>query len=178
MAYRFKGDVKIIQSLQMQAQENPTLQDHLNNFSEYWLEGFHPLVGRDIATARPNPPEGHRHTHLHPGIFTPSANWKASKDCWDKWGGKHYRSGDDAQDINHNQHPTSDTFLCYLINDKRVAYVFHYQVEDGHNFLTSPDYSALVNKVGSQIEHNGQRIMGWESHHDLFELKWINDETK
>jgi hypothetical protein len=178
MAYRFKGDVKVIQALTNQEQENPTLKNHLDNFKEYWLEGFHPLVGKDIATTRPNPPEGHRHTHLHPGVFGPSKHWKASEDCWNKWGGLHYNSNNDAQDINFNQHPTSDTFLCYLIDEKRVAYVFHYKIDDGHEFLNSAEYVELVNKVAIGIEHNGQSIMGWESHHDLFESKWINDKSE
>ncbi|PKG37457.1 hypothetical protein [Psychromonas sp. Urea-02u-13] len=73
-----------------------------------------------------------------------------------------------------SKHPTSDTFLCYLIDEKRRAYIFHYQVEGGHYFLDSHEYRELVNKVGDKIESSGECVMGWESHHELFEVKWMN----
>lgn len=172
MENRFIGRVKFLQAISNEAKSNQRLKDHCDNFKEYWLNGFHPYVGKDIATSRPNPPEGHRHIHLYPAIFpNPTKGWLSSKACWEEWA---ENEDEDAQDINTNKHPTSDTFLCYLVDEDRTAYVFHYQVEDGHAFLKSDEYNQLVIKISDQIESSGQCIMGWQSHSELFELKWIS----
>jgi len=175
MTYRFKGTVKKLTSIANEAKTNPTLKTHLDNFSEYWLEGFSPLVGRDVPSKKPRPPDGHRHVHLHPGYF--SSDEACKKIRWDKWSTTHYDSCEDAQDIPYKEHPTSDTLLFYLVDENRTAYVFHYLADGAHAFLESANYGELVNTSIKLIESSGECIMGWESHHELFELKWINDNN-
>lgn len=178
----YKGQVRNTLEVGAEAKANPYLKQHIDNFKLYWSTGFHPSVGKDIATSFPNPPEGHRHAHLDPLQYPSMEEIKASRHlsytdseiCWNKWWMQEDAPGVDA---NSRDTPTSDEGLFYAVDTNRNAYIFAYSGDGSlHDFMKSPEFTALVNKVADTMENHGIEMMDWEDHHTLFDDCWFEEE--
>ena len=152
---KYQGAVFLFPAFQQARINYPFLNNYVNAFKGYWLEGYHPQIGKDITTARPNPPEGHRHAHLIPDEFPIDKGYKSSKICWDKW---QKADIDIAMFFNTNDIPTSDHGIFYAVDTKRNAYLFHYQAKDMHEFMNTDKFKKLVVEIDSQLYNKGIEI--------------------
>lgn len=175
---KFKGKVFSLNHIAKAKKTTHFLEQYILDFKDYWFQGFSPNIGKDIATSFPNPPEGHRHTHLRTVTFPSKEEvrqashlkYSDTKACWDKWG---TIEGELAQELNTNQYPTSDSCLFYLVDSNRNAYIFHYQADDSHEFMRTSEFKELVIKSSQAVENSGAFIMDWSEHNSLFDKKWL-----
>lgn len=150
---------------------SPFIKQLLNNFKSYWIDGFHPHVGKDVATHKPNPPEGHRHAHLIPSNFISNKNgYTSTKRCWTEWEKEPTKI---AMHWNSNNTPTSDHGLFYAVDLKRNAYVFHYQSSDLHEFMHTNNFNTIVKQTESYLINKCIDLMPVIDQSDLFETKWL-----
>ncbi|HGS5256643.1 TPA: hypothetical protein ACMDV4_000625 [Vibrio cholerae] len=171
--YTFKGKVVYLKSIKDAADSNPLLETYRKSFNEYWKYGYSPVIGKDVPTSYPNPPAGHRHSHLQPISYPTQAEieqsshlgFSDSEDCWKRWASP----SNGGKDI----YPTSDTCLFYMVDTERTAYVFHYQAADSHSFMNTTDFTELVHKVSDMVYEAGKFLMDWKDHHTLFEDEWL-----
>lgn len=176
--YTYKGKVFFLSSINDAADANPLLKIYKESFKEYWLNGFSPIIGKDIPTSRPNPPAGHRHVHLQPLVYPTDAEIQSTKylgysdseKCWEAWA--------NSIDTGNLTYPTSDSCLFYMVDTERTAYVFHYQAKDSHNFMNSADFTELVHRASEIIDNTGKFLMDWSDHHTLFDDKWLEPEPE
>lgn len=176
--YTFKGKVVYLKSIKDAAESNKLLDLYNKSFKQYWIYGYSPVIGKDVPTSYPNPPTGHRHTHLQPISYPTQAEIKQSshlcfsdsEDCWKRWAMTSY--------VNNAIYPTSDTCLFYMVDTERTAYVFHYQAANSHSFMNTTDFTELVHKVSNMVYEAGKFLMNWEDHHTLFEKEWLESEPE
>ena len=147
----------------------PFLNNYVDAFKGYWLEGYHPHIGKDVATARPNPPEGHRHAHLIPDEFATDCGYKSSKVCWDKW---QKADIDIAMFFNTNDIPASDHGIFYAVDIERNAYLFHYQAKDMHAFMNTNEFKELVIKMDNELCRHDVELMPISEQNNLFKIDW------
>ncbi|WP_159084068.1 hypothetical protein [Saccharobesus litoralis] len=142
------------------------MKSYIDDFKDYWFNGYNPRIGKDIATARPNPPIGHRHTHLKPSIFPlstkPAVHKKSTKAYWNRWLTNRLISP-----------PTSDRCLFYMVSNSRIAYVFHYQSEKSHQFMESIKFKEIVYKMETLAFQYNIDLMGFDDQQNLFSNQWL-----
>lgn len=160
----------------------PQLIDYTDAFKKYWAEGFHPYIGKDIATSYPNPPEGHRHVHLQPPVFPAREeirhcvhlSYTDSEVCWAKWG---RQQPNPAVDANSHDIPTSDLGLFYAVDSDRNAYLLHYQQNDLHAFMNSAECTDLIGEFCDLLQDgHGKRLLSFSEQQELFSKKWLGAE--
>lgn len=161
----YQGNVVLTSQVDQERKKDPLFSSYISDFKDFWLHGYNARVGKDIATARPNPPVGHRHTHLKPLIFpiTTSNSCKTStKSYWRKWL------------LNKSiAPPTSDRCLFYMVSTSRVAYIFHYQSEHSHKFMQGIKFKEVVYKMESLAEQHNLELMDFTEQQFLFSDKWL-----
>lgn len=163
----FQGTVKYTKVIDKLRNESELLDAYLTSFKTYWKDGYSPNIGKDIATYEPNPPQGHRHTHLKPTDFDYKAKaYSDSKDCWERW----------EKSQKHSSLPTSNTFLFYMVDTNRVAYVFHFLDEGSHEYLNTTDFREKVIEVADKIQNGGNELMSFEEQSFLFEKRWLESK--
>jgi hypothetical protein len=167
---KYQGSVFQLPAFKQARINYPFLNNYVDAFKAYWLEGYHPHIGKDIATARPNPPEGHRHAHLIPSDgFPTDKGYKSSKICWDKW---QKADIDIAMFFNTNDIPTSEHGIFYAVDIKRNAYLFHYQATDMHAFMKTAKFTDLVVSIENQLYSEDVELMSIYEQNELFKSDW------
>lgn len=166
----FQGQVFSFATMNTAAANDPFIKNSVSDFKYYWIEGFHPFVGKDVVTCYPNPPEGHRHAHLMPIDFNNSKGYTNSKKCWDKWAKDPTKT---AMHWNSNDTPTSDHGLFYAVDTNRNAYVFHYQYSNLHSFMNTNNFNQLVIKIEKYLNYYGIELMTTINQSTLFDDKWL-----
>lgn len=168
----YTGKVLQTQAVKIASDTDEVLTSVIKAFEHYWLHGFHPDIGKDVITMRPNPPEGHRHVHTIPLNFPDKKHqysYSDSATCWKEWASNPaFPKHPSADKI-----PTSDTLLFYFVDIDRTAYVFHFSENNSHQFMNSPDFKIMVSKVEDALEKAGKQLMPWKIQHDLFSEKWL-----
>lgn len=166
---KFKGSVYQTHAFKEACKSSSFLKQCVSAFKTYWFDGYHPHIGKDVATSRPNPPEGHRHTHLRPDIFPSDKGYTRTQRCWDRW-----KSADIeiAVSFNSNDIPTSDHGLFYAVDTKRNAYLFHYQDADMHEFMDTFEFTEIVQSVEKMLEGSGIELLSIYKQSRLFEREW------
>ena len=161
----YQGNVKITTEIDNECKRNELLKSYIDDFKDYWFNGYNSRIGKDIATARPNPPIGHRHTHLKPSIFPlikSTEHNKSSKVYWNKW-------------LNNRKipPPTSDRCLFYMVSKSRTAYIFHYQSDKSHKFMEGIKFKEIVYKMENTAFQYNIDLMDFDEQQHLFSEKWL-----
>ncbi|MEC7545688.1 MAG: hypothetical protein VYB48_02005 [Pseudomonadota bacterium] len=168
----FVGKVLKTKALAEICEKEPLVKTVTESFQHYWLYGFHPDIGRDLITYRPNPPEGHRHAHIIP-INYPKAGdigySSGSEKSWSSWA----NALDYRFNIPQERIPTSDSALFYFVDTERTAYLFHFSTIGAHKFMNTSDFTDMVHKVELGIEKKGKTLMPWKDQHNLFSECWV-----
>ncbi len=169
----FKGEVNtsIIKKAFLNNDNNELLIDLYNkidDFRDFWLNGFSPNIGKDIKTFKPDI-EGHRHVHIYPNKEDLKQLKRKSKKNWENWRTKpnvfyHERNSFDI--------PSSNTGFFYFVCTNRIAYLFHYCDEHLHEFMKTQEFYMIVDKISNLLLSKGIEFMNTEEQQCLFEEKW------
>ena len=167
----FSGKVYLIQDIKHLRLADDAVEQVIEAFKTYWVNGFHPDIGRDVITSRPNPPDGHRHAHVVPLVSDTS-----SRSSWKYWSSSKAKDEDFiAVDSNTNKIPTSDRLLFYFVDESRNAYVFMYCPDDGHAYMNSREFTDLVEDVAAYLESEGVWLMNYTDQHRIWDDQWWSE---
>lgn len=143
-----------------------TLYDLKEAFKHYWLNGYHPSLGKDAAYARPAEilKLSVRHTHVDQGVYKEGDTFSNTEDCWNLW-----KQG------TGKTRPSSDACLIYVVNDNRDALITAFLDDGAHSTTESSAYmDKIIERAYWFFDITKSAAMPLEEHSDLFDDKWLN----
>lgn len=137
-------------------------------FKQYWLDGYHPDIGKNAAFARPKEilNLNVRHAHCDNKDYTPENNKKdinGKKSTWDAW--KNIGS------VKVTRVPTSDSFLIYSVNHNRDALVMFFISTDAHSATEVEDFTESAISISYEF-FSQTKTSAMPLDEDLFSEKW------
>ncbi|QPT15238.1 type II toxin-antitoxin system YafO family toxin [Serratia rubidaea] len=170
--YTFKGRVFHDVAFSEFCKSDPELQKVADAFKSYWLNGYHPDIGKSIAFSRPKEVLDLcvMHSHVDTKDYTPEeskSHISGKKSSWDAW----KRIG--SVSVKMHRPPTSDSFIVYSVNNNRDALVIFFLDADAHSMTESSELMESAIKTSYRFfEQTKSQAMPLDE--DLFSDKWKN----
>ncbi|WP_433647472.1 hypothetical protein [Kosakonia pseudosacchari] len=164
----FKGRVLHTQTFSALCASDAKAQEVADAFKQYWKNGYHPDLGKDIPFARPKEILNlHvRHTHVDTGNYVPEDSQKdknGKKSAWDKW--KKIGS------VKFTYSPTSNSYLVYSVNNNRDALLMFFVDKDAHSLSELDAFTdKAISITYAFFESTESGAMPLDE--DLFSDKW------
>lgn len=169
----FKGNVFLHPDYQALTARYPELDVYTSAFKAYWLNGYHPLIGKDGILPVPDiyAQQAIGRAHVEPPVKSPKS-YSSTDKCWLIWQG--VIVGSEVEIVV----PTSNTFLLYCVDYNRNSCLLGYldgNTRHAHDVLKEHSFRGLMQlRAGSfynRVPRSGP--MPVEQHDSLFSESWM-----
>ncbi len=166
----FKGNVFKHPAYVQLETRYPELHSYTSAFRIYWLEGYHPMVGKDYILDIPDVyvQNAIGHAHVEPLVKNP-ISYTSTDACWKAW---------QAPDSVSPTVPTSNSFLMYCVDEHRNACLLGYLDggdRDSHEVIKTRSFRTTMELRAGSFYNRVPRSspMQPSEHGRLFGEEWL-----